>query len=59
MTVQCCVCKKVKAEDAWKHETLDRPAEVSHTYCPVCLKRSQTAMREERMQADLAWAYTS
>ena len=54
MTVQCCVCKKVKSEDAWTLTHLDRPAEVSHTYCPACLRDSQRAIRQEQRQADLA-----
>jgi len=47
MTVQCCVCHRVKVEDAWKHRPVERPQEVSHAYCPACLEQSKKAIREE------------
>lgn len=54
MTVQCCVCKKIKQEDSWKNASLVRPQEVSHTYCPACLRASEAAMAIERLQANAA-----
>ncbi|MCC6154504.1 MAG: hypothetical protein IT367_12130 [Candidatus Hydrogenedentes bacterium] len=37
MTVQCCKCKRLRADGQW---SAPAPAllqgEVSHTYCPVC-----------------------
>jgi hypothetical protein len=59
MTVQCCVCEKVRIEDQWLHTDVDHPATVSHTYCPVCLEKSLAAMRVElakRRTAQLATA---
>lgn len=47
MTIQCCVCHRVKVEDEWKHQSVERPQEVSHTYCPVCLDASKKAMCDE------------
>jgi hypothetical protein len=53
MTMQCCVCKKVKDENSWKNSQNERPAEISHTYCPTCLHMSRVSMAEERRLADL------
>jgi hypothetical protein len=53
MTVQCCVCKKVRDDQVWKLEDRIHRADVSHTYCPVCLKASVAAMAVERHRADL------
>ena len=50
MTVQCCVCHRVKIEDVWKHQSVERPQETSHAYCPVCLEKFMKAMREEIAQ---------
>ncbi len=54
MTVQCCVCKKIKHEDSWTKAQLELPHEVSHTYCPVCLRASEAAMAVERLKANAA-----
>jgi hypothetical protein len=58
MTVQCCVCKRVKAEGPapWHPAPTDRPVGpvVSHSYCPSCLRASLSAMQLELAQADLA-----
>ncbi|MBN2310017.1 MAG: hypothetical protein JXR94_13675 [Candidatus Hydrogenedentes bacterium] len=44
MTVQCCKCKRVRANGKWRHVTggLDEP--VSHTYCPRCEERLRVEM---------------
>lgn len=56
MTVQCCVCKRVKAEGPAPWHKLGAedpvPAHVSHTYCPACLRASVGAMRREFAQAE-------
>lgn len=54
MTVQCCVCKKVRVDQSWTLENRIHRADVSHSYCPVCLKASVAAMAVERRRADLA-----
>lgn len=57
MTVQCCVCKRVKSEGPapW-HKPLQAPhgTVVSHTYCPSCLRASVGAMKMELAAADCA-----
>ena len=36
MTVQCCVCKRIRDEGQWtKREDLGNGM-ISHTYCPQC-----------------------
>ncbi len=47
MTIQCCVCEKVKDDNRWIHRQIDHPKEVSHTYCPHCLEQSLGIMRKE------------
>lgn len=47
MTIQCCVCQRIKVEDTWKHRHVEHPQQVSHTYCPVCLEQSMKALYEE------------
>lgn len=47
MTVQCCICKKVKEENTWVGRVPHVPREVSHTYCPQCLELSKAAMVRE------------
>ncbi len=47
MTIQCCVCEKVKDDSRWIHRKIDSPKDVSHTYCPHCLEQSLGAMRKE------------
>ena len=47
MTVQCCVCKKVKVNESWMTTAGNRLREVSHTYCPVCLGATKVAMENE------------
>ena len=54
MTLQCCVCKKVKEQGSWKFEDRTARADASHTYCPPCLKSSIAAMKAERHRADMA-----
>lgn len=51
MTIQCCVCHKVKVQDEWIRPSQDHLGRVSHTYCPICLDRSLAAMRAERRLA--------
>lgn len=53
MTLQCCVCKKVKDDETWKLEDRIHRTDVSHTYCPICLKASVAAMAIERQHADI------
>ncbi len=59
MTVQCCVCKKIKLEDSWTKSQLERPHDVSHTYCPACLRVSEAAMAIERLQANAVHPLTA
>ncbi|MCF6285564.1 MAG: hypothetical protein L3K26_10290 [Candidatus Hydrogenedentes bacterium] len=59
MTVQCCVCKKVKVDEAWKTTGIDHPREVSHTYCPTCFTMAQATMATERHQANIAHPVTA
>lgn len=52
MTIQCCVCKKVKVEESWTSNATERAGDVSHTYCPVCLRQSKATMAAERLRAN-------
>jgi len=50
MTVQCCVCGKVRKENgSWCQEDIpeEEMESVSHSYCPSCL---EGALREIRQQ---------
>ena len=37
MTIQCCMCKKVKVDGHWVSRHSVSHGRVTHTYCPVCL----------------------
>lgn len=54
MTIQCCVCKKVKEGENWKLDGHGGRSEASHTYCPRCLKSTVAEIRGQRRQAVLA-----
>lgn len=54
MTIQCCVCKKVKEGEGWKLEGLVGRPDASHTYCPHCFKNAMTALRAEQRRKRLA-----
>lgn len=54
MTLQCCVCKRVKDDETWILEDRIHRADVSHTYCPICLKATVANIATERKRADLA-----
>jgi len=46
MTIQCCVCNKVKCDGEWichDHNVKD----ASHTYCPACLEKCLQSVQEE------------
>jgi hypothetical protein len=47
MTVQCCICKKVRVGDGWEspHEATPAP---SNTYCPACFERSARQLHAEQ-----------
>lgn len=49
MTVQCCVCKRVREGKAWYVTNLPERAlgPVSHGYCPVCAARAYEELRAE------------
>ena len=59
MTIQCCICKKIKVEDGWAKGGIESRSDASHTYCPVCLQQSATAMRAEQRQANLSQSLTA
>lgn len=50
MTIQCCVCKKVKDDGQWVRDAAKHPSAMTHTYCPHCLEASLNAMRMELAQ---------
>jgi len=54
MTIQCCVCKKVKDEESWTKQQVVSPKDVSHTYCPICLNRSRADFAKEVQRANLS-----
>lgn len=47
MTIQCCMCKRVRVGDGWEssHEAHATP---SSTYCPVCFDRYSRELAVER-----------
>lgn len=47
MTIQCCVCKKVRREERWTRATQKelRDEAVSHGYCPSCAKKAFAEIR--------------
>ena len=47
MTVQCCVCKKVKVEEEWTQNGTEAATQVSHTYFPVCYSEARVQLRGE------------
>lgn len=48
MTIQCCVCHKVKEQGEWIRPT-QTVSNASHTYCPVCLEDCMHTVRIELM----------
>lgn len=52
MTVQCCVCRRVKDEGRWSRRDTGRNEEVSHTYCPACLHESIRQMEAEGVKVN-------
>jgi hypothetical protein len=56
MTVQCCMCKKVKHQNDWVLRTLQAARDVSHTYCPQCLELSKVTLLVELSSARKAKA---
>ena len=48
MVVQCCVCKKIRKNDAWimAAPTTHREAVTSHGYCPNCAKDAFREIKE-------------
>ena len=53
MTIQCCVCKMVKADEGWKFDGQGGRKDASHTYCPHCLKVTVAALKAERRREAL------
>ena len=49
MTIQCCVCQRVRERGQWKDQVPERDGLVSHTYCPKCLHQSLETIKEEQM----------
>jgi len=47
MTIQCCKCKKVLVNDEWVVGGDSPRADISHTYCPVCLESTVLELRAE------------
>ncbi len=49
MTVQCCVCKRVREGKAWYVMNVPEQAlaPISHGYCPVCASRAFAELRAE------------
>ncbi len=47
MTIQCCVCKKVRVDDDWK-PFIEPPSVPSSTYCPTCFDRCSQELAIER-----------
>ncbi len=37
MVTACCVCGRIKKDDAWVHDDESASVSRSHTYCPECL----------------------
>jgi len=54
MTIQCCVCKKIKDGEKWKTDGHGGRSDASHTYCPRCFEKSMTALRAEQRRSRLA-----
>lgn len=54
MTVQCCVCKRVKQENEWVGRMLQPTLNVSHSYCPQCFEDSKLVMLTEMAAARAA-----
>ena len=42
MTVQCCICKRVREGQVWVDQVLSEQEEAntSHGYCPVCAAKA-------------------
>lgn len=55
MTIQCCMCKRVRVGDGW--ETPNEPQSTpSSTYCPACFDRysRELALEREAYRQDCA-----
>ena len=42
MVIECCVCKRMRADGRWVHRDDPGPADadVSHGYCPECARKA-------------------
>lgn len=48
MTIQCCKCKKIRADGKWISLGRTLHDGVSHSYCPACLDRAIAEIRDEQ-----------
>jgi len=46
MTIQCCKCKRVRADNLWAKAHDRMQDAVSHTYCPECLSDARAEIKE-------------
>lgn len=53
MTIQCCMCKKVKVENEWIGR-YQPTLYASHSYCPDCFEESKLKMLAEQAAARAA-----
>lgn len=54
MTIQCCVCHKIRDEHGWKAAPAAASSDssaTSHGYCPKCLKEAYKQIRTGRYRA--------
>lgn len=52
MTIQCCVCRKVRDDHGWSSAATEaKPEQTSHGYCPACLKDVYRQIKAARYRA--------
>ncbi len=48
MTIQCCKCKRVRLDNAWRRPSGALSGAITHSYCPVCLTEAQVEIFSAR-----------
>ena len=48
MTIQCCMCHKIRERSEWIRSEVPRRDEVSHTYCPACFDEFKAELRSKK-----------
>ena len=48
MTIQCCMCHKIRERSEWIRGEVPRRDDVSYTYCPACFDEFKAELRSKK-----------